>query len=164
MASGPLLHEWKAMATFPHLEEHVTTVLIARELATRHALGFPINLPVMFRKSEHIIVALPSSRVATRQEFYHGLALDKIYVTTPQGKQRAKETMQSRAEAMKRANSRDALVYTVETVDTIRGGRLPLMDGHGNDMLTSGFDLIGKEFGHGTLRMHYWEKGTIPLK
>lgn len=137
------------------------TTLIARELAIRHALGFSLESPVIFRKAQHIIIAFPSNCVTGRQEFYHGLAVDKIYVTSPQGKQRAHQTLLSRAEAMKKAMCKQSLGYKVETIDTIGGAKMPLMDGFGSVMLS--FDRVGKEFGDGTLRVHYWEERVVPL-
>lgn len=82
-------------------------------------------------------------------------------MTSPQGKKRADQTMLSRAEAMKKALCKQPLCYRVETIDTIGGGKMPLMDGFGSVMLT--FDSVGKEFGNGTLRVHYWEERVVPL-
>lgn len=139
-------------------------ILIAREVATRQTLGFPMDSPVKFRKGQYFVVAFPSSSVASRQEYYHGLAVDRIYVSNARGKQRADDTMKSRAEAMRRAKSKNPLVYRVETIDNMRGRKLPLMDGHGSHAQLPGFDRLGKEFGDGTLRMHYWEQKVVPLE
>lgn len=127
-------------------------ILIAREFATRQALGFPMDLPVKFRKGHHFVVAFPSSSVVSRQEYYHGLTVDRIYVSNARGKQRADDTMKTRAEAVRRAKGKNPLVYRVKTIDNMRGGKLPLMDGHGSHAQLPRFDRLGKEFGDGTLR------------
>lgn len=154
----------KQWQQFPDMPEQVMAILIAREFATRQALGFPMDLPVKFLKGQHFIIAFPSNSVASRQVYYHGLAVDRIYVSNARGKQRADDTMRSRAEAMRKAKSKNPLVYRVETVDIMRGGKLPLMDGHGSHAQLPGFDRLGKEFGDGTLRMQYWETRVVPLE
>lgn len=154
----------KQWQQYPDVPEQVMAILIAREFTTRQALGFPMNSPVRFRKGEHFVVAFPSSSVSSRQEYYHGLAVDRIYVSHERGKQRADETTKSRADAMRKAKSIDPLVYRVETIDIIRGGKLPLMDGYGSHAQLYGFDRLGKEFGDGTLRMQYWEKRVVSLE
>jgi hypothetical protein len=114
---------------FPPISKSRLTTLIQQELAARRNNGLAINKPFKFIQAQHMIFAYPSTCTTNRQEFYHGLAVDKIYVTSQQGKERAEQTLASRAEAMKKAKSKVPLVYRVETVDTIDKGALPLMDG-----------------------------------
>jgi hypothetical protein len=147
---------------YPSVGPENMAALIERELATRRMHNFSLNSPLIFRQTQHFILAFPSNSITGRQEFYHGLTIEKIDVSNVLEKARVDSCLRSRVEAMKMAMSKEPLVYGVENVETMRGGRMPLMDGFGSVMMP--FSRVAKEFGDGTLRVHYWEERAVPLK